>query len=159
MLGKTGQDQKPFKVRSFTAMTSVSLGVCLPTLSGSYTFCIVQKEKKTKHPTQPLSFCKVSVSTRTYCKSSVYRPVDSKANSSGPLNKSVPKYNASTSIFSSDTWQFNLKSNWSCLWTSANTVWGGWTIYWFRLIFCKKHMRQIRYQVSRCIYYTPQKHP
>lgn len=37
MLGKQGQDQKPFEVRSFTAMTSLSLGVSLPTLSGSYT--------------------------------------------------------------------------------------------------------------------------
>lgn len=95
------------------------------------------KGREKEEDLQPLSLCRVSVSTRTHYKSSVYRLVDSKANFSGPLNKSVPKYNASTSTFSSDTWQFNLKSNWSCLWTSANTVWGGWTIYWFRLIFAR----------------------
>lgn len=68
MLGKKGRDQKPFEVRSFTAMTSVSLGVSLPTLSGSYMIWIVQKEeKRKKKPTnpQPLLFCKVSGSTRT----------------------------------------------------------------------------------------------
>lgn len=106
--------------------------------------CAKRGEKKKEknpppppNPTRPLPFWKVSVSTGRYYESTVHRLVDSKANSSGPLNKSVPKYNASTSIFSPDTWQFNLKSNWSCLWTSAYTVWGGWTIYWFRLIFVR----------------------
>lgn len=118
----------------------VSLAGFLPSSAGSYTMWIVQKAEKRKKKSWhnlSLTFSKVSVSTRTYYTGSVYRLVDSKANSSGPLNKSVPNYNASTSIFSSDTWQFNLKSNWSCLCTSANTVWGGWTIYWFRLIFLR----------------------
>lgn len=95
-----------------------------------------RREKGKNTPNNiPLSFCKVSVSTRRYYKSTFYRLVDSKTNSSSPLNKSVPKRNDSTSLFSSDTWQVHLKSNWSCLWTSASTVGGGWALYWFGLIF------------------------
>lgn len=56
VLGTKGRDQKPFKVRSFTALTSVNLAVCFHTLSGRYKIGIVQKRRggnKTDKPHNP----------------------------------------------------------------------------------------------------------
>lgn len=105
-----------------------------PGLWGSSVFDWCKKKRKgEKNPqtTSPYRFARY----RFLLDSTFYRPVDSKTNSSSSLNKSVPKHNDSTFLFSSDTWQFHLKSNWSCLWTSASTVGGGWALYWFGLIF------------------------
>lgn len=50
---RKGQDQKPFKVSSFTAITSARLDVSLHTLSGRYLNSVVGgKEKKKKQNTQ-----------------------------------------------------------------------------------------------------------
>lgn len=53
MQSRKGQDQKPFKVSSFTAITSARLDVSLHTLSGRYLNSVVGgKEKKKKQNTQ-----------------------------------------------------------------------------------------------------------
>lgn len=95
----------------------LELGCEFTCFRGQLCVWLVHKEqkRKKKNPNNiPLSFCKVSVSTTQCYRSTSYRPVDSKTNTSNPLNKSIPIHNASTSLFSPDTWQFHLKTNWSC---------------------------------------------